>query len=239
MITLKTKLGYESAKKNKNGTAQLLNMYPALKRYCRTLTRSNWDGEDLAHETIIKLFKSYLNKESTDKTVSLALMYKIAQNQWIDGIRKGSKEFKGTFYEPSYEPLKNFPEFFATIEKLVLNLTPHQTVIFILKDAFQFSLADIAEHVSMSEGAIKASLFRTRNRLKTLMRECEEREYVDQSEFGDETKELLLQTIIESIREENPNLLIEQFHLLIMSKVNSSDITPSCSAQHNLQLRAA
>lgn len=58
MITLKTKLGNESG----IDKTDITNFYPALKRYCRMMTRNNWDGDDLAQETMEKCLKHILIK---------------------------------------------------------------------------------------------------------------------------------------------------------------------------------
>lgn len=227
---MNTKLGNESANDNPN----LMNMYPALKRYCRTITRSNWDGDDLAQETMLKVYKSYLGKGIRHEQVSLSLMYKIAQNQWIDQIRKSSKEEKQDYRELAHDPTKTLPEILTIIERLVVNLTPHQTIIFMLKDIFQYSLSDIAEQLSLSEGAIKASLFRTRNRLKSITIEETRSEDVIRHEVINESSEQLRKVILEAIQTENPMILIKHMQL-----TRSRSNTPSCSFDYSLQLRAA
>ncbi|WP_260838861.1 sigma-70 family RNA polymerase sigma factor [Heyndrickxia oleronia] len=159
---MKTKLGNESG----IDKTDITNFYPALKRYCRMMTRNNWDGDDLAQETMEKMLKTYIDKNAS---INITLLYRIAHNRWVDQMRKDSKVVNGSLQEPSYDPIKDLPELYSIIEKLVSNLSYQQTVIFILKDVFQFSLSDISESLNMTEGAIKASLFRTRNRLKNIV----------------------------------------------------------------------
>ncbi|MGE8206452.1 sigma-70 family RNA polymerase sigma factor [Heyndrickxia sp. NPDC080065] len=233
---MKTKLGNNESLKEQ---LKIINWYPALKRYCRTITRSNWDGDDLAQETMVKMFRSYIDKDISSHNISPALMYRIAQNQWIDYIRKGSKEAKELLNEPSYEPMKNLPDLYSIVEKLVLKLTPQQTVVFILKDVFQFSLSDIAEYLSMSEGSIKASLFRTRNRLKTIRIESDEGNDTEQSIINNEDQEIFFKSICNSIRKEDPSILIEFYQLIYLKQVESIRSITFRSAENNLQLRAA
>lgn len=233
MITLKTKLGNESL----NNQSKLINWYPALKRYCRVITKSNWDGEDLAQETIAKMFKSYTDNEgSFNDRITLALMYRIAHNQWIDQLRKSSKENGYMYDEPSYEPMKRIPELYSIVEKLGQTLNLNQIIIFILKDVFDYSLADISEQLSMSEGSIKASLFRTRNRIKSIVN----REHpVDERLVIEKDKEIqqLTRILIDSIRKENPMILIKLYHEKRTKKYN---ISPSSRFDVNsLHLQAA
>ena len=61
MITLKTKLGNESG----IDKTDITKFYPALKRYCRMMTRNNWDGDDLAQETMEKMLKTYIDKNAS------------------------------------------------------------------------------------------------------------------------------------------------------------------------------
>lgn len=225
MITLKTKLGYESMNKQ----LQLINWYPALKRYCRSITRSEWDGDDLAQETMIKMYRSYVGKDCNSNKISLTLLYKIAHNHWIDQLRK-TKETTATHKELSYEPMKGLPDLYSNIEKLVNHLTPKQTIIFLLKDVFEYSLADISAQLAMSEGSIKASLFRSRNWLKSI--EIKE-ESENPSIISDVKDQMFRQTILEAIRKENPSELIKQFYEIKMKETGSvpsqsSHFKPEC-----------
>lgn len=234
MITLKTKLGNELSNKQ----LQLINWYPALKRYCRVITRNNWDGDDLAQETMVKMFKSYLGTESSNNKITLSLMYRIAYNHWIDQLRRGVKENKDVYIEPSYEPMKDLPEIYSIIEKLIQNLTPNQTIIFILKDVFEYSLADISQQLSMSEGSIKASLFRTRNRLKSIVEDNDEEDFKVKVIDG-EDYQVFYRALFDSISKENPSILIELFRDYNKSKPHSTQFNSTRFEHQNLQLLAA
>lgn len=224
MITLKTKLGNESG----IDKTDITNFYPALKRYCRMMTRNNWDGDDLAQETMEKMLKTYIDKNAS---INITLLYRIAHNRWVDQMRKDSKVVNGSLQEPSYDPIKDLPELYSIIEKLVSNLSYQQTVIFILKDVFQFSLSDISESLNMTEGAIKASLFRTRNRLKNIVADNDPQRLL-QSYMNMDEREALLHATYEAIKNENPSILVELFRLF-----NLKSTSPSIST--SLQLRAA
>lgn len=192
------------------------------------MTRNNWDGDDLAQETMEKMLKTYIDKNAS---INITLLYRIAHNRWVDQMRKDSKVVNGSLQEPSYDPIKDLPELYSIIEKLVSNLSYQQTVIFILKDVFQFSLSEISESLNMTEGAIKASLFRTRNRLKNIVADNDPQRLL-QSYMNMDEREALLHATYEAIKNENPSILVELYRLF-----NLKSTSPSIST--SLQLRAA
>lgn len=230
MITLKTKLGTESSIQEENVTTTITNMYPALKRYCQMLTRNGWDAEDLAHEAIEKMYHKYIKEDNNQGKITHALLYKIAHNHWVDQIRKRSKENATLKSEPSVDPMKILPEVYAICELLAAHLTPQQTVIFILKDIFQYGMSDIAKQLNVTEGAIKASLFRTRQHLRKLM---DEENTIELENMENEPYRLFCESIIQSIRYEQPMILIQQYKKLFHPSI------PMCKGSNNLSFLAA
>jgi len=188
----------------------IIKHYAELKRYCTFLTKSTWDGEDLAQETICKVLKKYMNAE-WNQSICLTLLYKVARNQWLDQMRTKAFEKEGN-KEASYEPHENVAELYDLIERMLSCLNEMQTVIFLLKDVFEYSLADIATITSMSEGAVKASLFRTRNKLKTIK---EEERFVTSKEMEED-----MEILVKSIQQQRPELLIKLIPALQFSKIS-------------------
>jgi RNA polymerase sigma-70 factor, ECF subfamily len=229
VITLKTKLGIESENCSKNGTETVLGMYPSLKSYCCYLTRSQWDGEDLAQETIAKVLHYYLKPGQKQPEISMALLYRIAQNQWVDNVRKKKREMGANGKDPSYEPLKHFPEIYAAIETLLNHLTLNQAAIFLLKDIFYYSLSDISEALGISEGAVKASLFRTRNRLADIlaMEEEEQRGFLQNPS--------ILKSFVDALQLEDPQILLK----VLKNQRLKAESVPSRAPLMTMQLKAA
>lgn len=97
------------------------------------------------------------------------------------------------------------------VGKVLSLLNVQQSAILLLKDVFQYSIADIAKVCSVSEGAVKASLFRSRNRLKTV------------SEEGIEIVEFTadIEVVVTSIREERPELLTKLLPTIDFTKLPS------------------
>ncbi|MEI4828354.1 RNA polymerase subunit sigma-70 [Bacillus sp. FJAT-53711] len=188
----------------------IVKHYAELKRYCTFLTQSTWDGEDLAQETICKVLKKYTNEEG-NQSICLTLLYKVARNQWLDQMRTKTCERENT-QEASYEPHANVAELYALIDTMLSCLNEMQTVIFLLKDVFEYSLADIAAITSMSEGAVKASLFRTRNKLKTIK---EEERFVPSKDMEEETE-----ILVKAIQQQTPELLVKLVPTLHFSRIS-------------------
>ncbi|PDZ05616.1 RNA polymerase subunit sigma-70 [Bacillus cereus] len=184
----------------------LIEQYGELKRYCTFLTKNKWDGEDLAQETVCKVLQKYSNKD-----ICMTLVYKIARNRWIDQMKSKSvhEKIKGqiTFEEPQ----ENIADLHEMVGKVLSSLNVQQSAILLLKDVFQYSITDIAKVCSISEGAVKASLFRSRNRLKTVSEEG-----IEIVEFTDD-----IEVVVTSIREEKPELLTKLLPTIDFTKLPS------------------
>ncbi|MGN4443485.1 RNA polymerase subunit sigma-70 [Bacillus cereus group sp. MYBK79-1] len=185
----------------------LIEQYGELKRYCTFLTKNKWDGEDLAQETVCKVLQKYSNKD-----ICMTLVYKIARNRWIDQMKLKSvhEKIKGqiTFEEPQ----ENIADLHEMVGKVLSSLNVQQSTILLLKDVFQYSIADIAKVCSVSEGAVKASLFRSRNRLKAVSEEG-----IEIVEFTDD-----IEVVVTSIREEKPELLRKLLPTIDFTKLPST-----------------
>ncbi|MBS8263736.1 RNA polymerase subunit sigma [Mesobacillus boroniphilus] len=181
---------------NRAEDSVIMMHYKSLQQYCRFLTKSSWDGDDLVQEVTVKAIRHYEPSQ-----ISSALLKKIAYHQWVDTIRKQSREITGI-----PENLASFTHGSVrdTVEMVLSKLTPKQAVIFILKEAFRFQSREIAELLDSTEMAVKAALYRARKRLE---REGSLRE-VDQ-ELNEEEEKLLSDLLCESLQTEDPTVLLE------------------------------
>lgn len=137
---------------------------PELYRYCRYLTRSAWDAEDLVQDTLARGFV-------TLGTMFHALpnprgwLFRVASNLWIDRVRKQRRE-RDVLEAPAPQPPVAEPR--APREAagtLLAELAPRERAAIVLKDVFDFSLDEIAAALSTSTGAVKAALHRARGKL--------------------------------------------------------------------------
>jgi len=205
----------------------VLGFYDKLQQYCRFLTQDSWDGDDLAQEAILKAIKHYEPKE-----INPPLLKKIAYHQWIDTVRKRKRE------EPNH-PIDGNEMFSCcskidTVELLMERLTPKQAVVFLLKEGFNYQSREIAGLLGMAETAVKAILYRARKRLDRNGGLQGVESVEDERE-----KQLLASVLNDSLRTEDPAILIERISELpslqpasptAMALHSSSNLSTFCMA---------
>lgn len=144
---------------------------PELFRYCRHLTSSPWDAEDLAQDTMARAFVT-LGCMTAPPPNPRAWLFRVASNLWIDRVRRARHEAPGD----AAEPAATAPEPRATREAagtLIGRLSPQERAAVVLKDVFDLSLEEIAEALTTTPNAIKAALHRGRGKLVEPPRETE------------------------------------------------------------------
>jgi RNA polymerase sigma-70 factor (ECF subfamily) len=140
---------------------------PDLYRYCRHLTRSPWDAEDLAQDTMARAFSTLACMYAPPENPR-AWLFRVAVNLWIDRTRHARHEPRpaaapGDASEPA---TTGDPR--ATREAagtLIGRLSPQERAAVVLKDVLDLTLEEIAEALSTSVGAVKAALHRGRGKL--------------------------------------------------------------------------
>ena len=138
---------------------------PDLYRYCRYLTRSPWDAEDLAQDALARAFVT-LGRAGHAPANPRAWLFRVASNLWIDSVRHERGVLSPDPVEQAAAGPAPDPQ--ATREAagtLVSQLGPQERAAVVLKDVFELSLEEIAEALSTSVGAVKAALHRGRNKL--------------------------------------------------------------------------
>lgn len=137
-----------------------------LYRYCRHLTRSPWDAEDLAQDTLSRAFVT-LGQLGEPPPNPRAWLFRVASNLWLDQVRRQRREEQlDAGYETTAAGTTNDAQ--ATREAagtLVGQLAPRERAAVVLKDVFELSLEEIAESLSTTTGAVKAALHRGRGKL--------------------------------------------------------------------------
>jgi RNA polymerase sigma-70 factor (ECF subfamily) len=129
---------------------------PELYRYCRHLTRSPWDAEDLAQDVLARAFVT-LGKLGTAPPNPRAWLFRVASNAWIDQQRRP----RGV---PERDPADTVDPR-ATREAagtLIARLAPQERAAVVLKDVFDLPIEDIAQALSTTPNAVKAALHRGR-----------------------------------------------------------------------------
>ncbi|RIW28970.1 RNA polymerase sigma factor [Bacillus salacetis] len=184
---------------------QIINEYKGeLWRYCRYLTGSPWDGEDLFQETIIKAFGSIYQR--WHPTNPKSYLYRIATTTWIDHCRK-QKRFVGTLEEENI-PVEDFSHSFdaeEALEYLMELFNPRQIAVFLLKEVFTFTAKEVADMVRTTPGAVYATVRRMHTRLSdNPMKEKSDRAAVENT-----TTNKVIQSYLKALNEGNVNKVLE------------------------------
>jgi RNA polymerase sigma-70 factor, ECF subfamily len=135
---------------------------PELYRYCRYLTRSPWDAEDLAQDTLARAFVT-LGRMTEGPPNPRAWLFRVASNLWIDQSRR-RRELPGLAIAGGAD----LPEPRAAREAagtLLVRLSPQERAAVVLKDVFELSLDEVAEVLGTTAGAVKAALSGGRGKL--------------------------------------------------------------------------
>src|ERR1043165_1987179 len=142
-------------------------MRPALYRFCRYVSRSPWDAEDLVQDTLARAFAT-LGGMLEPPRDPRAWLFRVASNLWIDQVRRGARvsgapeETRGEVAAAAATSDRETREAAGT---LLVQLSPQERAAVVLKDAFELELEEIAEILSTSTGAVKAALHRGRGKL--------------------------------------------------------------------------
>lgn len=131
-----------------------------LYRYCRHLTRSPWDAEDLAQDALTRAFVTLGDTPPNPR----AWLFRVASNLWIDRARRRRAE------EPLLgdAPGASAGDPMAAREAagtLLGRLSPQERAAVVLKEVFELSLEEVAEVLSTTPGSVKAALHRGRGKL--------------------------------------------------------------------------
>jgi RNA polymerase sigma-70 factor (ECF subfamily) len=149
----------------------LAPLRPDLHRYCCRLTGNLWDGEDLAQDTLVRVF-SLLGKIDADLQNPRAYLIRTATNLWIDRMRRQSREREVLAAErseavglPPVNDLSQATEVREATGRFFQRLAPRERAAVLLKEVFDLSLEETASILKTTVGAVKAALHRGRGRL--------------------------------------------------------------------------
>lgn len=136
---------------------------PELHRYCRSLTGSVWDAEDLVQDTLLRAFArlgDLLQPVDNPK----AYLLRVASNLWIDRMRR-QRELPAPAEHEAAQDLSDDWRVRDAAQRLLASLSPQERAALVLKEVFEFDLAEIAAILETSVGAIKSALHGGRRRL--------------------------------------------------------------------------
>jgi RNA polymerase sigma-70 factor (ECF subfamily) len=136
---------------------------PELYRYCRHLTKTTWDAEDLTQDTLGRAFVT-LGTLFQPIENPRAWLFRVASNLWLDRLRRARSEQGRETLVPS-RPQPEPREQREAAATLLAVLSPQERAAVVLKDVFAFSIDEVAQALSTTPGAVKAALHRGRTRL--------------------------------------------------------------------------
>ncbi|MBN8191207.1 sigma-70 family RNA polymerase sigma factor [Bacillus sp. NTK074B] len=136
-------------------------------KYCRYLTGSPWDGEDLFQDTMLKAFGGYYQR--WHPTNPKAYLYRMATTTWIDQCRK-EKRHVGLLEEDErlQDTSKDGLEAEEALHILFDHFYPRQVAVFLLREVFGFDAREVAGMVRTTPGAVYAAVRRMKEKLKTI-----------------------------------------------------------------------
>ncbi|WP_307391599.1 RNA polymerase sigma factor [Bacillus horti] len=161
-------------------------------RYCRYITGSPWDGEDLFQETLLKAFGMLYQR--WHPTNPKSYLFRMATNLWIDWCRK--QKVKLDPLQEENAPVE-YPHDSLELEEAVYLLTnilpPRQTAAFLLLDIFHFSGSEVAGMLHSTQGGVYAAAKRARETLKNRIKEGKptEEQAVDMERVGGEGRAVI------------------------------------------------
>lgn len=142
---------------------------PALFGYCRRLTGTVWDAEDLVQDTLTRAFAQWAGTESGIAHPRTYLL-RTATNVWIDWQRRRQTEGRKSEQVAAETSLRSTSASTASdvrdaSARLLQRLSPQEQAALVLKEGFDMTLEEIARILSTTTGAVKAALHRGRGRL--------------------------------------------------------------------------
>lgn len=148
-------------------------------RYCRRLTGSPWNAEDLVQETLMKALATL--GQVSQPLKPKPYLFRIATNTWLNQVRRSKKiQLEEDFQlQPNPGESQKF-EVQLAMEVLLQHVPPRQAVVVLLVDVFDFTAKETGEMLAITEGAVKAILHRARKKLK----EVKDSEMSDQEISG-------------------------------------------------------
>jgi RNA polymerase sigma factor (sigma-70 family) len=148
--------------------------YPLVYRTAYSVTGRREDAEDIVQAVFLKLLRrdSPLDVGKNPN----AFLYRATLNLSLDHIRRQNRyvlAFDNTFFDRRARPAEanDSEDLNSRLWKAIAELKPSAAQMLILRYVHNYSLTDIAKTLGTTRGTVAVSLFRSRSRLKKLIRE--------------------------------------------------------------------
>ncbi|TDF91353.1 sigma-70 family RNA polymerase sigma factor [Paenibacillus piri] len=173
--------------------------------YCRYLTGSPWDGEDLFQETLLKAFATMA--QMWHPVAYRSYLFRIATNTRIDVMRR--KRLPIEPYEETESHVSTCrkidpTELIEVVEMLVQHLPPRQIAVLLLMEVFGFVASEVAGMVRMTEGSVYAVLHRARANVRRYWDAVPKQVPTELQE----TEAALIETLLQAMRDGDSERII-------------------------------
>ncbi len=138
---------------------------PDLYRYCRYLSRSPWEADDLVQETLMRSFVALACLHQPVENPR-AWLLRVASNLWLNHVRDAREITTEPSSLEARATVSSDPR--ATREavgSLMATLSPQERAAVVLVEAFDLTLSEAAAILSTSVGTVKSALHRGRGKL--------------------------------------------------------------------------
>lgn len=140
----------------------------SLLRYCRQLTSTDADAEDLVQEVLLKALPVVAGTYTHPN--EKAYLLRTVRHAWIDAYRKRHRtrmlvELNDEHLAATTDVLHQL-EVSEALALMVNLLTPRERTVLLLSDVFGYAARETAQLLQSTEGAVKAGLRRARKKLK-------------------------------------------------------------------------
>lgn len=153
---------------------QLQAWMPAFYRYCRSLTTTHWDAQDLMQNTLLKALALPDLHRQRSVSDQQAYLLRIARNLRIDEARRAVRlqhklPLLQELINEQQTQRNSAPDMNlqaeAAIKLLLDTLSPWQHAVYALRELFGYTASEAANLLGTTEGAIKSALRRAREAL--------------------------------------------------------------------------
>jgi RNA polymerase sigma-70 factor (ECF subfamily) len=144
----------------------LVELAPAVRRYCARMLGSLFDGDDVAQDALAQAISK--RELLRDGAPIKPWLFRIAHNKCVDYLRARSRWTAGV-EDPESLPAEPEPTITMAepaFSRLVQQLPPRQRAMFLLRELFSFSMEEIATALACSADAVKSGLRRARRALQ-------------------------------------------------------------------------
>ncbi|RUS47436.1 RNA polymerase sigma factor [Cohnella sp. AR92] len=179
-------------------------------RYCQRIAGSEWDAEDLAQETLIRLVR--LKRENPDTAISNAFIFRIAHHLWVDRQRKKRVS------EQPIDDARDVPEYSQRydtrelLELLVERLPAKQVVVLLLMDVFDYTAKEVTGFIAGTENAILVTLHRARKTLEKWASTEESIESSNRKQKSDRFQQgALFEQLLHAFRQRSPKRIRQAY----------------------------